>query len=110
MNNIEFVKQLKALAVDGYVSTFRDALIKGVDEKSEAPIVQLFSTLSPEQRGALLQSIHQVCIDSVFQVLGVIDGTSADPGAAQGLTLTLPSGERLDGDLQKKFLSLFERE
>jgi hypothetical protein len=110
VDDVEFVSSLRASAVDGYLSSYARALTNGVAERNADSFVQLFASVTGEQKEAILRAVRQVAIDAISQVLGVIDGTSSIPGVPNGMELKLPSGERLDGDLQSEFLILFEDE
>jgi putative transposase len=65
----------------------------------------LYSTLSEEHRKVLFEIVRQVQVDTVSNVLGVIDGVNR-PRSLQETRLTLlANGENIEGDLQALFLA-----
>jgi membrane-bound ClpP family serine protease len=110
----ELVDALKAELVDGSVEVYRD-LLEETDEREVSDaywkrLLALYDSLSSEHKEALLQVMRQVAVDTVSNVLGVLDGSSVLESAPEQLYLAVDSNrtKRLNGELQDEFLALIE--
>ncbi|WP_395780006.1 hypothetical protein [Aquidulcibacter sp.] len=63
-----------------------------------------FASLSEQQRAVFFEVVRQVSVDTVSNVLGVLDGVNAIEGADAGFAVFYGRDQRLDGDLQSLFL------
>jgi hypothetical protein len=64
----------------------------------------LFNSLTEEQRSVLFEILRQVSVDTVANILGVLDGVNQIEGGEAGFTLLSATGKKLNGDLQSLFL------
>ena len=64
----------------------------------------LFASLSEEQRAVFFEVVRQVSVDTVSNVLGVLDGVNMIAGADAGFAVIYNGDQRMDGDLQSLFL------
>lgn len=69
--------------------------------------LDLYHGLSDEQKAVLMKVIEQTMIDTISNVLGVIDGSSTLENGPSEIKLLIDSKET-DGDLQGNFLEFIE--
>lgn len=113
MNADQFVKRiLKAVVEDGVASYRRNLAHPGdVTDPYWKRLLALYRSLAPAQRRVLLEIMRQVEIDTVSEIFGILDGTSALRGAIEDFELVHGSGKkrvRLNGELQDRFLATVE--
>jgi len=77
-----------------------------------ARVLRLFDSLEHEQETLLLEIVQQTIVDTVSNLLGVLDGSSPLPGVDEELWLGVGSDAsgKLNGELQDTFLELVEQE
>lgn len=116
MEPVELTRAIKAELVDANVKTYED-LFRSTDrdEASDpywAKVLAMFDSLPPASQGVLFQIMRQVAVDTVSNMLGVLDGSSTLPGVTEDFHLTLDSDKdaKLNGELQGSFLELIEDE
>ena len=68
----------------------------------------LFATLEEDKREVFFEVLRQVRVDTVSNLLGIIDGSSYLAESAPQLELREVGGTKLSGDLQDYFLALEE--
>lgn len=94
--------------VDENVSIYRDLFSKTYASEASDPYwrraLELFSSLSDEQRSVFFEIVRQVSVDTASNVLGVLDGVSSIKGDEAGFTLLSGPRQKLNGDLQSLFL------
>ncbi|MBV8157559.1 MAG: hypothetical protein JO278_07880 [Dyella sp.] len=106
-----FVSKLNAAVVEESNATYRALLLN--TDPSEAPdpywkrVLTVFGDLDPDQREVLIELTRHVAIDTVANVLGVIDGACALEGVDGEFRLTY-GARNLAGDLQSLFLERAE--
>lgn len=75
-------------------------------------LLTLYRGLPPRQRKVVLEIMRQVQVDTVSELFGIFDGTSALAGRSEDFELFHKKGQkrvRLNGDLQDLFLEKIER-
>ena len=74
-------------------------------------VVRAYSTMSEEQQVSLRMLAKQAMVDTVSNLLGVLDGTSLLQNYRDDFVLKYgSSGDKLNGDLQDFFLASLEDE
>ncbi|WP_431045600.1 hypothetical protein [Roseateles sp. L2-2] len=106
----EFVDGLMISVVEENAISYRDLLEKNIKSSDRYwnDSNALFWTLSADQRQVLLNMLRQTAIDTVSNVLGIIDGSSYLDGAGELIELRV-GGRDLGGDLQGMFLARVEQ-
>jgi hypothetical protein len=111
MNDHEFVTALHQDIVDNNWHTYRQLFTESEPASATDPYwhaaLLLYADLDPAGRETLLRIVRQVMVDTLSNVLGLLDGVTALEQQDGELALTL-SGQRLDGTLQDQFLELEE--
>ena len=69
--------------------------------------IKLYKSLSPVDRKMLLQIVKQTMVDSISNILGIIDGSSTIENFEDDFNLKY-SDITLESDLQDKFLEYVE--
>ena len=116
MKTEDFVAAVKANVVDENVETYEHLFSttdrNGVTDPYWARALALYDELDSDARRVLLEAVRQVVIDTVSNVLGVLDGSSTLAGYDVNFSLrTVPDGgENMAGYLQDAFLALVEQE
>lgn len=115
----EFVRMLKEEVVDGNIATYQSQ-IDELDEKDRAKVTDpmwralltIYDSSDAAGRRALFAVMRLVAIDTLSNVLGIIDGSSTLPGFDGELSLKPRDTIRVEyaGYLQSEFLELIERE
>lgn len=104
----EFVSSLKAYVVDEnvdlYAETFRSTDRNRVSDEYWRAVLALFDSLDDESKDLLLRIIKQVAVDTVSNVLGVLDGSSYHSASGEELTLLDATRTKLNGNLQDLFM------
>ena len=105
----EFAGAFRSGVVDRNIRIYSDivATRTAADVKDEywRSVLELFSSLSPEQRVVLLDIMKQVAVDAVASVFGVLDGISTIDGLGGEIAVTY-DGATVSGDLQEYFLAV----
>lgn len=108
----KFVSQLRKDVVDENITIYRGLFLDTPIEKASdlywRGALELFGTLTPEQRDVFFKVIRQIAVDTTSNVLGVIDGVNAFEGVGGEFELRF-SGKKISGDLQSLFLMEEER-
>lgn len=72
-------------------------------------LLGLYGSLNAEQRAIILETMRQVRVDTVSEIFGILDGSSALEGPREDFVLTtIQDDQELNGDLQALFLELEE--
>jgi len=113
MTSEEFVHQLRRSIVEENVSIYKDLFastnVKDVNDPYWVRALRLYATLDNEQKSVLLEVVRQVMVDTVSNVLAVLDGVSRLERQEEDFTLLADStAEKLNGELQDRFLELEE--
>lgn len=105
----QFVDGLVVSVVDENCALYRDLLVNNIQAKDPywSRAGTLFVNLSVEQQEVLLEIVRQASIDTISNVLGIIDGSSYLDGSGTVLELR-GNGQDLSGDLQSLFLARTE--
>ena len=91
-----------------YRKLFKETSRSDATDKYWQIALEFFHELSPNQREVLFKIIKQTQIDTLAHILGIIDGTVLTEGETDLSLMT--NNERVSGDLQDLFLSLFEEQ
>ncbi|WP_206996157.1 hypothetical protein [Trinickia mobilis] len=109
----EFVAHLKADVVDENVAAYRDLFASTSVGDASDPYWKraqtLFDSFSPDQKSIFFEIIRQISVDTVSNVLGIVDVVNTFPGVAAEFELVCDSQQKLSGDLQSLFLEEEER-
>jgi hypothetical protein len=104
----EFVAALRAEVITSNQLDYRKWFMTD-PAKARSPYWQralaLFATLQEDQREVFFQVLRQIQVDTVSNVLGIVDGSSFLAEAAPQLELRVVGGAKLSGDLQDYFLA-----
>ncbi|PET60307.1 transposase [Bacillus sp. AFS001701] len=94
---------------DFYQNLFLNTDINGVTDPYWKEALKMFSELSIENKNTLFKIIEQVQVDTVSNVLGILDGvvTLGDQNIDINMTIE-GSNEKINGDLQELFLGYDE--
>ena len=111
----KFVRLLKAEVVDANIASYAELLASydrsEVEDTYWVNLLALYDSLDERQRDALIATMRQVAIDTVSNVLGVIDGSSSLPEFDTELSFKPKGGEEeWSGEMQDEFLMLVEEE
>lgn len=106
MTSDEFVAGLMHSTVEENVIIYRQLFeeTKDASDPYWKRALVLYNQLPSEQKSIFFEIIRQVCVDTVSNVLGIIDGVNPLDGATEAFTLTYGSTQTLSGDLQNLFL------
>ena len=112
MNTEVFVSGLREAVVEENIAIYRQIFSETALSSATDPYWQralhLYANLTVEEREVLFEIMKQVAMDTVSNVLGVIDGVSVLGGMSQPLELR-SGADVLSGDLQSQFLVLDEQ-
>lgn len=100
-----FISHILEENTEYYVDTLNNLELEDVVGTFWFDVVNIYRKLPDESRGSIEQFIRQIMIDTLSNVLGVIDGGVDFPVELQ--LLDEASGEKLE-DLQDQFLELIE--
>jgi hypothetical protein len=116
MTPTELVQAIKTEIVDTNLAIYRD-LFRTTDRGDAidpywARTLATFDRMEADDQDVLFEIIRQVAIDTVSNVLGVLDGLSSLPGVEEGFHLAAErdTAARLNGSLQDEFLQLVEED
>lgn len=113
MSAEQFVARLQEEVLADNLATYRRIFETSSVAQARDPYwkraLGLYATLEDNQRQVLFEIIRQVQVDTMSNVLGVIDGVNC-PKSLQGSQLTLlANGKDIGGDLQATLISEVER-
>jgi hypothetical protein len=113
MNPHDFVSQVRASVVDENVATYRTLLETTPAASASDPywrgLLGLHDRLSEVDRRVLRGVMRQVAVDTVSNLLAIIDGALRMKGQNEDVELVgVKSRQRLDGSLQDLFLEMEE--
>ena len=110
MNEI-FVKSVyKSIVEDNkilYENLFRNTNVDEVSDEYWVKSLKLYNSLSEENKEMLLTIIEQIMIDSISNMMGILDGSSTLSECDVEPKLYL-NGVDTDGELQDLFLNFAE--
>ncbi|MBI3204444.1 MAG: transposase [Myxococcales bacterium] len=106
-----FVAALRAAVIEENVDTYRELLASTSPETATDAYwrraLAFYRVLDEDQRAVLLDIMRQVAIDTVSNVLGILDGVSGGAATREDFVLVSASDEcRLNGSLQDLFLEV----
>jgi len=115
MNPDSFVAKVRSAVVDQNIAADRDLLESTTVEAATDPywkrLLTLYHSVSGEQKAVVLEVMRQVRIDTVSEVFGILDGSSALEGPREDFVLTTRSdSQKINGDLQDLFLEADNRD
>ena len=115
MNPHSFISRVRSAVVDQNSAADRDLLESTTVEAATDPywkrLLTLYHALSSEQKSVFVEVMRQVRIDTVSEILGILDGSCALEGSREDFVLTTTSdSQKLNGDLQDLFLEADERD
>jgi len=103
-----FASGLMRGVVDENVSIYRDLFSQTSAADASDPYwkraLALFGSLTDEQRTIFFEIVRQVSIDTVSNILGVLDGVNPIDEGEATFTLISGNGQKINGDLQSFFL------
>ncbi|OCA83659.1 transposase [Bacillus sp. FJAT-27986] len=109
--NEDFIKALyKSIVIENlkiYNELFNTITVNKNTDEYWVEALDLYSSLSEENKKTLMKIIKQTMIDTISNVLGVIDGNSTLDNFSKELTLYIEEMENND-DLQDLFLEFIE--
>jgi hypothetical protein len=112
MSPRELVKLIREVAVDDHISSKVEMLKTVLPERAGdfwAEAIALFRSLRPADRATLISMLRQTAIDTVADVLNVVDGRKADTSRHNEFELRSEDGEKLSDDLTDLFLAHYQR-
>lgn len=104
-----FVSQVRAVIVQQNFTLYKD-LFETIRSDAASDdywkrALALHRSLSETDRSVLFEIMRQVAVDTVSNLLGILDGTCAVDGLREGFVLTSqPDNQTLNGNLQDLFL------
>lgn len=113
MRKDKFIKSLYKSTIQEnqviYQDLFTNTDISEARDSYWKNALKLFSVLSDENKAILFNVIEQVQVDTVSNVLGIIDGVVTTPEVDFEIKVTLDeTGELINGELQELFLEYDE--
>jgi putative transposase len=113
MNKEEFIKRLYQSIIKENCAFYRDLFtntdISDVSDPYWKEALKLYAELSDENKKVLFKIIEQVEVDSVSNILGVLDGVVSISEEDIEIKMTINgSNEMINGDLQDLFLKYVE--
>lgn len=110
----DFAARLCAVIVDENSAIYKDLLTAAPSSRSREPhwerVHELYAALTPEQRMVLLDLVRQVVVDSVSNVVAILDGVASFGSDRERFILTSTSDpQQINGNLQDLFLEAEER-
>lgn len=111
MSPEQFVVQIRKAIIADNLSIYRDLFatttVQGASDPYWKRALSLYAKLGPEDRSVLFEIIRQVMADSISNVFAVLDGVTQIEGQKGDFNLS-EDGNRLNGELQDRFLELEE--
>lgn len=96
--------------MDSNIDIYKD-LLKNTKEAQDPywiDVLAFYKDLDDLQKDTLFKIIRQVEIDTISNVLAILDGTSQYHDQKNSFVLSTEKGDRLENELQDRFLELFE--
>jgi putative transposase len=112
MNSIDFVSSIRLGVVEENLKLYREIYTASPDALDGywKRALSLFSVLSEDQQDVFFEIIRQIEVDTVSNVLGVIDGVNSVGGGFVNVRILCgESGEDIGGGLQDIFLEAEEK-
>jgi hypothetical protein len=107
MNSFDFIRSLRYIILDHEASSYQDSLDTDDLEITDPVwkgISPIYKSMSYEQKTAFLKFIRLVRVNTLSEVLGILDGSSYL--SDERVTFTLKAGDEvINGDLQDIFLA-----
>jgi hypothetical protein len=104
----EFSKKIYDVVVEENMTSYRQTFSRTKPSEATDPYYKraltLFNEISPTQKDCLFEIVRQVTVDTISNMLGVIDGSSFIDSSAPRFEL-ICGVEHLEGDLQMYFLN-----
>lgn len=112
MNEKKLVKELKKLIIDENVNYYKD-LLENYDEKEAtdeywSELLPFYRGLALENQALVIKLIKQTAIDTVSNVLGVVDGVVDFPMEVKFINVN--NNGVFEDDLQDLFLEIIEED
>ena len=111
MNAETLVNAVIESVLDKNTSFYRETLThsEGATDPYWIAALAFYSSLSERQQDVVIRMMQQAVIDTISNIFGVLDGSSALPGMPERFRLTYGSSpEKLNGDLQDLFIGEME--
>jgi len=113
MTSEELVKKIRSSVLDENQAIYKDIFQSTNINDASAPYWQgalgLFEKLDDGEREILFSIVRQTTVDTISNMLGVLDGVTTLEGFDGDFVLSLESEEeQLNGDLQDIFLEIEE--
>ncbi len=110
-----FVSQVRSAVVHQNTTIDKNLFESTAPEGASDPYwkraLTLHLSLSKAERAVLFEIMRQVRVDTVSELFGILDGSSALEGPREDFVLTAQSNnQKLNGNLQDLFLEAEERE
>lgn len=111
MKPVEFIEGLRRTVIDANLEAYQQLFATIKPTKNTIPYwinaLKLFNALSDEQKKTLFSIIRQVEVDTVSNILAILDGsTSLEDDQPGNFKLTFNDGNMLNGGLQDIFFEL----
>lgn len=106
MNDREFVRVIRRDVIEENLKYYTGLMESnrstsgGLDD-----LTILYRVLPLEMREILVRVVKRIEVDTVSNVLGILDGSSARPDYRGDFSLRYEDGQNMTGDLQDTFLS-----
>lgn len=114
MKQEEFVRALRVDIIEENADLYADMLRttdrSSVEDEYWRAVLSLYDSLNDRGKVTLLGIMRQVAVDTVSNMLGVLDGSSSSSIGQEGLTLLDSTRNKLNGSLQDLFLAREESE
>jgi putative transposase len=112
MNPETFVARVRSTIVDQNVAAYKELFQSTAPETAKDShwrrALTLYTALSEPERAVLFEIMRQTTIDSVSNVLGILDGTSMIGESQEAFVLTTSDNQKINGNLQDLFLEAEE--
>lgn len=113
MKPIEFVKGLRNAVVEDnlsiYKNLFENTELNSVTDSYWKDALAFFNKLDFKDKEVFFKVIRQIEVDTISNILGVLDGVSWIEGQKGNFKLVVDnSNDVINGELQDKFLELEE--
>lgn len=109
--NETFVKSLYESIVEENLEIYREmyetTIIDSKTDEYWKKVIEFYNNLEDEKKDVLMKIVEQTMIDTISNMLGVIDGSSTLTGCSLEPRLLLDSVDT-EGELQDAFLEFIE--
>ncbi len=115
MNSEVFVNKVRNAVIennsDADKELFESTSIESATDPYWRRVLGLYRSMNAEQQTILLEAMRQVRVDTVSEIFGILDGSSALEGPREDFSLTTTSDrQKINGSLQDLFLEADERD